>query len=133
MVGFVASHDDAFELFEFAEEVLDEVSPLVDFEVDGKGLASSRVLGDDHFRPALVEVGNDPVGVKGLVGDEPAKLDPFDQWRDADCVEALPRQQNEADQVSECVSQDQDFGRQAASRLAYGLARSPPFAPCPWR
>lgn len=131
MVGFVAAHGDALELFEFAEEVLDEVAPLVDLEIDSKRLASSRVLGDDDFRPALVEVGDDPVGVEGLVGDEPAKLDPFDQRGDADRVEALPGQQNKADQVPERVGQDQDFGRQAAPRLAYGLARSPPFAPCP--
>ena len=91
------------------------------------------MLGDDDFRPALVEVGDDPVGIEGLIGDEPAELDAFDQRGDADCVEALPGQQNEANQVSEGIGQGQDLGRQATPRLAYGLARSPPFAPCPWR
>lgn len=109
------------------------MSPLVDFQIDGARLASSRVLRDDDFRPAFVEVSDDPVGVEGLVGDQPAELDALDQRRDADRVEALPRQQNEADQVPQRVCQDQDLGRQAAPRLAYGLARSPPFAPCPWR
>jgi len=55
------------------------------------------VLGDDHFRPAFVEIGDDPVGVEGLVGDQAAELDALDQRGDADCVEALSRQQNEAD------------------------------------
>jgi len=41
LVGFVAAHGDALELFEFAEEVLDEVSPLVDFQIDVPRLASS--------------------------------------------------------------------------------------------
>ena len=91
------------------------------------------MLGDNDLRPAFVEVGDDPVGVEGLVSDEPAKLDPLDQRCDTDRVEALSGEQNEADQVSERVGQDQDLGRQAAPRLAYGLARSPPFAPCPWR
>lgn len=42
------------------------------------------MLGDDDFRPALVEVGDDQVGVEGLIGDQPAKLDPFERRRDAD-------------------------------------------------
>ena len=109
------------------------MSPLVDFEIDVARLASSRVLGDDDFRPAFIKVGDDPVGVEGLVGDQPAELDALDQRGDADGVEPLSWQQNEADQVPERVSQDQNLGRQTASRLAYGLARSPPFAPCPWR
>ena len=75
--------------FELAEEILDEVSPLVDLQVDVARLASSRVLGDDHFRPAFVEVGDDPIGVEGLVGDQPAELDAFDERRDADRIEAL--------------------------------------------
>lgn len=41
MVGFVAARGDPFELFEFEVEVLDEVSPLVDFEIHVKRLASS--------------------------------------------------------------------------------------------
>jgi hypothetical protein len=48
------------------------------------------VLGDDHFRPTLVEIGDDPVGVEGLVGDQPTELDALDQWGDSDGVEALP-------------------------------------------
>jgi hypothetical protein len=92
LVGFVATHGDAFELFEFAEEVLDEVSPLVDFQIDVARLASPRVLRDDDLRPAFVEFGDNPVGVESLVGDEPAKLHVSDQRRDADRVEALSRQ-----------------------------------------
>ena len=69
------------------------------------------MLRDDDFRPALVEIGDDPVGVEGLIGDEAAELDALDQRGDADRVEALPGQQNEADQVPQCVGQGQDLGR----------------------
>jgi hypothetical protein len=34
LVGFVCAHGDAFEFLELAEEVLDQVAPLVDFRVD---------------------------------------------------------------------------------------------------
>ena len=29
LIGFVGAHSDAFELFEFAEEILDQVPPFV--------------------------------------------------------------------------------------------------------
>ena len=89
------------------------------------------MLGDDDFRAALVQFGDDPVAVEGLVGEQRAKFDALDQRRDADRIEALPRQQNEANQIAERIRQRQDFGGPAALGLAYGLALSSPFAPCP--
>jgi hypothetical protein len=41
LVGFVAAPGDSFEFLEFAEEILDEVSPLVDFEIDVARMAAS--------------------------------------------------------------------------------------------
>jgi hypothetical protein len=131
LVGFVASHGNALELFEFAEEILDEVSPLVDFGVDLQGLQALRHLGDDDLCASFVQLGNDPVAVEGLVGDETAELRVSDQRRDADRVVALAGQKGEANQIAECVCEGQDLGGPAAFGLAYGLALSPPFAPCP--
>jgi hypothetical protein len=34
LVGFVCAHGDAFEFLELAEEVLDQVSPLIELGVD---------------------------------------------------------------------------------------------------
>src|SRR3954463_9768602 len=85
------------------------------------------------FSAALVEVGNDLVAVKSLVGDQGAELKAIDQRRDPDGVEALSGQQHEANEIAESVGEGQDFGRHAALGAADGLARSPPFAPCPWR
>ena len=56
----------------------------------------------------------------------------MDQRRHADGVMALSRQQDKADEIAEGVREREDLGRQAALGLAYGLALSPPFAPCPW-
>ena len=55
LIGFVAAHGDALELFEFAEEILDQMTPFVHFQVDLERLASPRMLGDDDFRAALVQ------------------------------------------------------------------------------
>ena len=133
MVGFVASHGDALELFEFAEEVLDEVSPFVDFGVDLQGQPTLWHLGDDDLCTSFVQLGNNPVVVEGLVGDEAAELHVSDQRREAGRIVALAGQKDEPDQIAECVCEGQDLGGPAAFRLAYGLALSPPFAPCPWR
>ncbi|WP_370464263.1 hypothetical protein [Mesorhizobium sp.] len=39
LVRFVGPHGDAFELFELAEKVLDEVTPFVHLGVDARGFA----------------------------------------------------------------------------------------------
>src|ERR1700687_5032286 len=91
------------------------------------------MLRNHDLGAALVEVGDDVVAVEGLVGDQRAELDALDQRRHADGIEALPRQQHESDEIAQSVGEGQDFGRHAPLGLAYGLALSPPFAPCPCR
>ena len=80
-----------------------------------------------------IEIGNDGIAVEGLVGDQTAKIDTVDQRRDTDGVEAMAGQEFEAHEVAERVGQRQDLGGHATLGAAYGLALSPPFAPCPWR
>jgi hypothetical protein len=133
LVGLVTAHGDTLELLEFAEEVFDEVAPLVEVGVDIERLAAAGMLGDDDLRAALVELLDNPVGIEGLVGDQPAELDVLNQRREADRVEALARKELKADEVAERVGEREDFRRPAALRLADGLALSPPFAPWPWR
>ena len=86
-----------------------------------------------HLRAAGVQLVEDPVDVESLVGDQPSERDAVDQRRDAQGVEAVARQQLEAHQVAEGIGQGDDLRAPAAARAAYGLAFSPPFAPCPWR
>lgn len=133
LIGFVGAHGDAFELFEFAEEILDQVPPFVHLGVDGQRLFSAWVLGDDDLGPALVEVGDNGVAVKGLVGDQSVEADAVDERFEANRVEPLTGQQAKAHKVAERVAGGEDLGRHAALRAAYGLALSPPFAPWPWR
>src|SRR5712691_283943 len=91
------------------------------------------MLRDHDLGAPLVKVGDDVVAVEGLVGDQRAELDPLDQRRHADGIEAPSRQQDESDEVAQGVGEGQDFGRHAPLGAADGLTLRPPFAPCPWR
>ena len=63
VIGFVGSQSDAFELLELAEKVLDQVTPFVHLHVDGEWCAAARMLGDDDFGAARIEIGDDGVCV----------------------------------------------------------------------
>jgi hypothetical protein len=54
------------------------------------------VLGDHHLRATLVQFGDDPIDVEGLVGDQAAEGDALDERRDAHRVVALPGEQLDA-------------------------------------
>ena len=131
LVGFVGAHGNALELFEFAEEVLDQMAPFVLLGVDGKGNRASRMLRDDDLGAALVQIGDDVVAIEGLVGDQRFEGESVDERGDANGVETLAGQENEANEIAECVGEREDLGRHAAFGAAYGLALSPPFAPWP--
>lgn len=131
LIGFASAHGDAFELFEFAEEVFDEMPPLVHLQVDVDGVDALRPLRDDDFRPALAQFLDDPVGVEGLVAEQGVERDPIDERRHADRVVAVSRQQHEAHEIAQGIAQREDLGRPPALGLAYGLIVSPPFAPWP--
>ncbi len=60
---------------------------------------------DDVLRPAFVQLGNDPVGVERLVGDQAAELGPLDQECDTDRVVALAGQQDEVDEVAQGIGE----------------------------
>jgi hypothetical protein len=102
-------------LFDVAEEVFDEMAPTVHGEVAGNGCLAIG-LGRDHGEcPALVEFVAKPVVVESLVADQRADHDTVEQRRDADAVMALPRQEDEARKVAQCIDQGDDLGRQATA------------------
>jgi hypothetical protein len=66
LIGLVGAHGDAFELLELAEEVLDEMPPLVHLLVDRKRLCAARMLGNHDLCAARVELGDNSVAVERL-------------------------------------------------------------------
>src|SRR3954452_24329453 len=91
------------------------------------------MLGNHDLGPALVQVRDDIVAVERRIADQRPKGEPVDERRPAHRVEPLPRQKHKAHEIAERVGERHDLGGQAALGPADGLARSPPFAPCPWR
>jgi peptidoglycan-N-acetylglucosamine deacetylase len=58
LIGFVCAHGDTFEFLELAEEVFDQVAPLVDFRVDRQRRSAPWMLRDDSWAfAALAESG----------------------------------------------------------------------------
>ena len=115
----------------FPEEVLDQVAPLVDFGIDAPRPGAPRMLGMTTCAPRASNSSRIQSTSKALSAISPPKSTPLDQRRHAQGVEAVTRQQLEAHQVAERVGQGDDLRAPAAARAAYGLALSPPFAPCP--
>src|SRR4051794_26675657 len=121
LVGFVGAQGDALELFKLAEEVLDEMTPLVHLGIERQGLGAARMLGDDDLGTTFVEIGDDGVAVESLVGDQCAKIDPVEKRRHANRIEAMAGQEDEADEIAERVGEGEDLGGHAALGAAYGL------------
>jgi hypothetical protein len=83
-IGLVAAHGDALELLQFAEEIFDEMPPLITLVVDFDRFRAARMLRDDNLCAAFVEIGNDGVAVEGFVGDQSAEPDAFDERCNSD-------------------------------------------------
>src|SRR5258708_30974276 len=132
-VGCVVSGGDTTELFDFLEEVLDQVAPFVDFGVIGDACGAAGIGRDDRQSTALVQLEAQPVAVKGLVADQRAQRNAIQQRLDANAVVALAWQKDEAGEIAKRIDERHDLGGQAAARLADGLILSPPFAPVPCR
>jgi hypothetical protein len=130
-VSFLVSRSDTAELFEFAEEIFNEMAPAVHVEVTFDGLGPVGFRRDDDHGAAVVQFGAQPIHIEGFVGEQSFKVDALDQRCDTDTVVTLARHQDEARKIAQRIDQRQDFGRQAATRSTDGLILSPPFAPVP--
>src|SRR5580693_8296057 len=130
-IGLFVASCDASESLEMAEEVFDQMAPFVHFCIVRDALGPVGLGGNDRDCAAFVQVGTQPVVVEGFVADQGLKIETGDQGLDTDAVVPLARQQQEANEIPECVHQGHDLGSQAAARAAYGLILSPPFAPVP--
>jgi hypothetical protein len=95
-VGFVVARGNAAELLDLAEEVLDQMAPLVHLEVAGN-VGGPVGFGRDHGPGApLVHVRADRIGIESFVGEQGGESEMLQKRGDADAVMSLPRQQDEA-------------------------------------
>jgi hypothetical protein len=81
LVCFVGAHGDTLEFLEFAEEVLDQMTPFVEFKIERQGQGAPLMLRNDDFGPAIVQVGDDGVAIEGLGAPYGLALSlPFTPW-----------------------------------------------------
>ena len=126
---------DAPELFEFAEEALDEVATSIEFAIDGT-LDLDAALGRDMGLATRVsdEV-DDGAAVVATVGNEClGRRQSSQQVRHGGLVRRLPWRDQQPDRQSVLIDDGMDLGAQSATRTANGVIRTPFFPPaaCWW-
>jgi len=88
-VSFVRTQGNATEVFQIAEEILNQVPPSVHDRIYLKGLLSLWSLRDADQRTTGVHLFNDPVCVECFVRKKGLERQPPYQWLHADCVVAV--------------------------------------------
>jgi hypothetical protein len=120
--GFVVARGDGSELFEFAEEVLDQVARFVELAVKLVRCRSVVPGWDDGgFAGGGERPDNAMIGVKGLVGDHQIGLHLRQQRIGAVEVVGLPPGQQKPQRIAERVDQRVDFCAQPAAAAANRL------------
>src|SRR5215813_8057005 len=122
--GFVVAGGNGSELFEFAEEVFDQVARLVEFLVELAG-RRSVLPGRDNggFSGGGERLNDARVGIIGFVGDQQVGGHLWQQSIGPGQIVNLAWGQKEAQRVAEGVDESVDVGAQstlaAAERLIF--------------
>ena len=93
-VGFVVTGGDAAELLDLAEEVLDQMTPLVHLEGAGDCGDPIGFRRDHGNRASVVQLGAEPVAVEGFVRQQGGEVEIGQKRGDTGAVVSLARQQD---------------------------------------
>jgi len=108
-------------MFEHVEETFDEIAFAVEGEI-ARARGFSVGLGwDDWGDRSIAEGGDEGVGVEGLVGDQSAGIDGFDQRFGASEIVILAWAEHHRDRIAEGVDERVNLGGQSAAGSADGL------------
>src|SRR5712691_2968407 len=130
-IGFFVARGDASKRLDLAEEVFDEMTPLVFFPVVRGVSGGSLAQGNDSFDAVVSQTLAQPVRIECLVADKGQAGDAGHTNVKTCDVVMLAWQEHKADQIAERINERRNLRGQAAARLADGLILSPPFAPVP--
>jgi hypothetical protein len=123
--GFVVAGGDGTELFEFAEEILDQVTLFVEFAIElarRQAVWSRRDYGG--FASRRQEVEYSAIGIEGAICDQQVGGHMRQQRIGPDQVVRLSRRQQQAQRIAERVDQRMDLGAQTAAAAAKRLVLS---------
>ena len=130
-VGLFVARGDASKRLDGAEEVFDEVAPLILFRVVRGVSSGTFAQRNDCLDVAASQTFAQPVRIERLVADQSQAGDAGHESVKTGDVVTLARQEHEAHQIAERIDKRRNLRRQATARLANGLILSPPFAPVP--
>ena len=130
-IGLFIARGDASKRLDGAEEVFDEVAPLVLFRIVRRVSSGPLAQRNDRLDVAASQSFAQPVRIERLVADQGQAGDAGHENVKTRDVVTLARQEHKADQIAERIDQRRNLGCQTAARLADGLIASPPFAPVP--
>jgi len=108
-------------MFEHVEETFDEIAFAVEGEI-ARARGFSVGLGwDDWGDRSIAEGGDEGVGVEGLVGDQSAGIDGFNQRFGTSEIVILARTEHHLDRIAEGIDERVNLGGQSAAGSADGL------------
>jgi hypothetical protein len=123
--GFVVARGDGTELFEFAEEILDQVALFVEFAIEftrRQAVWSGR--DDGGFASRRQRVEDSAIGIEGAICDQQVGGHMRQQRISPGQVVRLSRGQQQAQRIAERVNQRMDLAAQTAAATAKCLVLS---------
>ena len=107
------------------------MAPAIGTEV-GVDFALAVRFGRDHGEGTpVVEFGAEPVGVEGSVTEEHVEFHALDQRLYLNHIMGLPKQQHDANKISQRIDQGYGLNRQTIARTADRLTMTPlALVPC---
>ena len=118
---FVVASGDGPKVLEHVEETLNEIAFTVESEIAPTWGFSIGLGRDDWGDRPIAEGSDDGVGVEGLVSDQSAGIDGFDQRFGTSEIVILARAKHHLDRIAEGVDECVYFGGQSAAGSADGL------------
>ena len=117
----VVARRDGPKLFELVEETLNEIAFAVEGEIAPARGFSVGFGWDDWRDRSSVEGADEGVGVKGLVGDQSAGIDGFDQRFGASQIVILARAEHHLDGIAEGIDKRVNLSGQSPAGSTDGL------------
>ena len=118
---FVVTSGDGPKVLEHVEETLNEIAFTVESEIAPTRGFSIRLGRNDWGDRPIAEGSDEGVGVEGLVSDQSAGIDGFDQRLGTSEFVILAGAEHHLDRIAEGVDEGVNFGGQSSTRSADGL------------
>ena len=117
----VVTSGDGSKMLERVEETLNEIAFAVESEIAPTRGLSVGFGWDDRDDRSIVEGGDEGVGVEGLVGDQSAGINGFDQRLGASEIVILACAEHHLDRIAEGIDERMNLGGQSAAGSADSL------------